>query len=528
MADNASVYHASSPQITRSEWRWVMVAALLILAVSAALNIYGDFVARPGYHFAGLVYAWEDGQTYLAKIREGLQGEWLYTLAYTASPGPAFILYPNYLFLGHIGAWLVLEPDVLFNFARLFDGAILLLTLYGFIARFFPAVSERRVAFVLATTGGGFGWLTVVAGHPTPDVVQPEMFPFLSILANIHFPLAMAAMLWLLDLLVAGAGDSFWQDWLRIALASIILATTAPFGLITISAVFAFWIGGQLWLKRRFPWQPFTQLLGIVVTAAPFLVLYKLTLSANPSFAAWDSQNLTLSPPPWDYLLAIGIVLIPSLVALGTSLRRGPRDLLDHADEFLLAAWILVTIVLIYLPFLSQQRRFSIALFVPVAILAVRGMRAVPSLRHRGVRFALLLTSSLTNVMLLMVTFLALKSHEPSLFFTQNEWNAILYLRAAGIPHSLVLTSPEMGLFIPAWTGQRVIYGHPVESLDAQKHKDEVTRFFNGTLDDTSTFLKPVDYVFVGPRERVLGTPQLPADFATVFTAGDVQVYVRR
>jgi hypothetical protein len=528
MAGNASSRPGRLPQIARSEWRWAVIAAALILTIAAALNIWGDLIAPPNYHFAGLVYAWQDGQSYLAKIREGMRGEWLYTLAYTAEPGPPFVLYPNYLFLGHIGAWLRLEPDVLFHAARLFDGAVLLLTLYGFIARFFPAVSTRRFAFLLATLGGGFGWLALLLGHPTPDVLQAEMFPFLSIMANVHFPLAMAAMLWLLDLLVTDDLASHWQDWLRITLGTIILATTAPYGLVTVSVVSALWIAAQLCTQRRFPWQSFIRLICVVAIAAPFLALYTLTLSANPSFADWDRQNLTRSAPPWDYLMAAGLVLGPALLTFGMTTRRGLRCLLSNADEFLLVIWILVTVILIYLPIVTQQRRYSVALFVPVAILAVRGMDAVPFLRRSGTRFALLVTSSLTNVVLLMVTFVALNGHAPSLFFTQNEWSAIVFLRTTGAPHALVLTSPDMGLFIPAWTGQRVIYGHPVETLDAQMHKTEVTQFYRGTLDNTSSFLKPVDYIFLGPRERALGTPQLPEGFALVYSAGDVQIFARR
>ena len=85
-----------------------------------------------------------------------------------------------------------------------------------------------------------------------------------------------------------------------------------------------------------------------------------------------------------------------------------------------------------------------------------------------------------------------------------------------------------MGLFIPAWTGQRVIYGHPHETLDARTHKAEVIQFYGGTLAGSAAFLAPVNYVVIGPRERALGTPQLPEEFALVYTAGDVQVFARR
>jgi hypothetical protein len=514
-------------RVARSEWRWVIVATALILVAAIALNFWGYLIAPPNYHFAGMVYAWEDGQSYLAKIREGMRGEWLYTLAYTADPGPPFVLYTNYLFLGHVAAWLHLEPDILFHVARLFDGAVLLLTLYAFIARFFPDVSSRRFAFLLATTGGGFGWLALLLGHPTPDVLQPEMFPFLSIVANVHFPLAIAAMLWLLDLLVTDDLVSYWQDWLRLGLGTIILAAAAPYGLITLGAIGALWISAQYWAKRRLPRESLARLVCVVAIATPFLGLYAWALSANLTLAGPDRQDLTPSPPPWDYLVAFGLVLVPALLSLGMTLRRGLYSLLIHSDEFLLTTWILVTSVLIYLPFVTQQRRFSVALFVPIALLAARGLAQIPSMFRPTMRVALFAVSSLTNVVLVLVTVVAVNRYAPSLFFTQNEWNAIVFLRTAGAPHALVLASPEMGLFIPAWTGQRVIYGHPVETVDARTHMAEVIQFYSGTLGNAGSFLKAIDYIFVGPRERALGNPQLPDGFAPVFSAGDVQIYAR-
>ena len=41
----------------------------------------------------------------------------------------------------------------------------------------------------------------------------------------------------------------------------------------------------------------------------------------------------------------------------------------------------------------------------------------------------------------------------------------------------LILSSPEMGLFIPAQTGRRVLYGHPFETVNADAEKDLVLVF---------------------------------------------------
>ena len=93
---------------------------------------------------------------------------------------------------------------------------------------------------------------------------------------------------------------------------------------------------------------------------------------------------------------------------------------------------------------------------------------------------------------------------------------------------AVVLASPLMGLFIPAWSDQRVVFGHPHETLDAAMREHEVEQFFSGTLPDAEAFLRPVDYILAGPRERALGTPTLPNNYRPVFSEGDVTLYARR
>ncbi|MBI3733905.1 MAG: hypothetical protein HY259_10690, partial [Chloroflexi bacterium] len=67
-------------RISLAEWRWAVAVSSLILLAAMAPNLWGYLAAPPGYHYTGLAYAWEDGASYIAKIRQGMQGAWLYTL----------------------------------------------------------------------------------------------------------------------------------------------------------------------------------------------------------------------------------------------------------------------------------------------------------------------------------------------------------------------------------------------------------------------------------------------------------------
>jgi len=39
-----------------------------------------------------------------------------------------------------------------------------------------------------------------------------------------------------------------------------------------------------------------------------------------------------------------------------------------------------------------------------------------------------------------------------------------------------------MGLFVPAWAGQPVVYGHPFETVDADARKAQVEAFWAGEI----------------------------------------------
>ena len=100
-----------------------------------------------------------DGNSYLAKMMEGWRGDWLFTLPYTADPGPGTLIFSYYLFLGHLARWTGLGLELVYHLARVAGGLALLLTAYVFVGRF---VAERRwhmALWLLFALSSGLGWL---------------------------------------------------------------------------------------------------------------------------------------------------------------------------------------------------------------------------------------------------------------------------------------------------------------------------------------------------------------------------------
>ena len=93
----------------------------------------------------------------------------------------------------------------------------------------------------------------------------------------------------------------------------------------------------------------------------------------------------------------------------------------------------------------------------------------------------------------------------------------------------VILAAPDTGALIPAYTGWRVVYGHPFETVNAAEEKADVIRFFSNEMSpaEQQAFLKAnqVDYIFSGPAEKSLNGGGLFKSQSAVFQQGDVAIY---
>jgi len=244
----------------------------------------------------------------------------------------------------------------------------------------------------------------------------------------------------------------------------------------------------------------------------------------HPKLSVWNAQNLTLTPPAWDLFIALSPALILAALGAWSRLHR-------QRDGNLLLTWVVLGLLLVYLPF-GLQRRFMMGLFVPLAGLAGFGLGELAARpgQHAGLAARLGFAVSLpTNLLLLFVAFHGIQTHNELLYLTRSEAKALNWIEANTPTRALILASPQMGLFIPAHTGRRVIYGHPFETVNAEVEEQAVKKFFQGGRDPTivSAFLKQhgVDYIFYGPRERELGALPDLSNLSPVYIDGEVIIY---
>jgi hypothetical protein len=531
--------------------RFVLITLALLVLVSLPY-IYAARAVGSGYVFGGFLFNPADGNSYLAKMYQGWRGDWLFTLPYTAHPGDGAFLFVFYIFLGHLARLFGFSLVWIFHLTRLLGALILSLALYRFLKAFSFDRRWKALIFAWAILGAGLGWLIFPFGVITADFWVAEAYPFLSSYANPHFALGLALLLFLFYPIqersgCAGLWRSFWRVW-PAGFVALLLAFVSPFGVIVALVI----LGGE-WIREfwfelsndsaaagrsriaqfhylkgylssgKLPVMA-ARLLWIFLGGAPLLLYDFWIARVHPVLAGWNAQNLTPTPPLWDLLLALAPALALAMLGAWSLLR-------SKQGGNLLLTWALFGLLLVYLPF-GLQRRFLMGLFVPVIGLAGFGLDGLATRvgRRSGLAANLCFAASLpTNLLLLFVAFHGIQTHNALLYLTRAESNALTWIEMHTPPHALILASPQTGMFIPAHTGRRVIFGHPFETVNAQAEERAVEQFFqsSGDVASLSAFLEQrgVDFVFYGPRERELGALPGLGNLLPVYVGGDVTIY---
>lgn len=498
--------------VSKREVRWVLLWALAIVGLSSLPYLVAWRLTPDGLHYTGLLINPYDGESYYAKMQQGARGDWLFHLAFTPEPHEGAFVYTFYLALGHLAVALGLAIPIAYHLARVVAGLLFLLVAYHFLAWFFPTIQTRRAAFLLLGFSSGLGWLFGSLGLATADLWVAEGFTFLSIFANPHFPLTVALMLLLfLSVVDVQAGKPRVPRILWTAGLGLLLAMVQPLAVPIVLAVLGVTLALLAWTERRLRWGEIVAW-GVGAAGATPILLYDLyVFAANPAMAAWSAQNLTSSLPPWDYAVGYGLILVLAVGGAIVAVRRR-----EPGDLFLLS-WVGTVAILLYVPF-SLQRRFITGLHVPLTMLAALGLEQVlwprvhPA-RRSLVTGAILGFTALTNVFVPAISVAGVAQGRAPLVMTADEAAVFAWLRANTEWTDTVLAPPDSGQFIPAWAGNRVVYGHPFETIDAAAKEAQVSRFFGpeATAEERQALLERY-----GVRYVLSLTPESPPDRASL------------
>ncbi|NIS82110.1 MAG: hypothetical protein GTO14_18310 [Anaerolineales bacterium] len=525
--------------MTKQERTWCWIYGISMALITSLPYFLGFAMQGEDWRFTGFVFAVEDGNSYIAKMLSGSIGDWLFRTPYTSTEQAGVIAYLPFLILGKLASGAAIHEQlvVLYHLFRITAIPLVVFATYRFVALFLQSIEWRRWGTVLATVGGGLGWVLMLFGNTSwlgslpLEFYSPEAFGFLSIYGLPHLVLARALMLFGLSHYLV-AVDTPRSAWIA-SVFFLCLTLVQPLSVLSSYAVIAVHqIILLLQSVRRRKWRNWLPWLSAAirsgVVALPVVGYLIFSFSRDPFLRNWTAQNRILSPHPFHYLLAYGLLLGPAIIGAG--------KIVERKDEkgYLPIAWVAALPLLAYAPY-NLQRRLPEGVWVAIVLLAVLGLSSWLQDRGSAKRWvvrACVGVSLISSFMLIIGGIgVTLRKGEP-VFRSTSETRAFQALGELVEVKSVVLTSYPSGNAIPAWSPVRVVVGHGPESANLDTLLPQVEDFYRGTMDeaDAIRFLDEQDvrYVWVGPKERALGSfdPTAFDELSKIFEEGEYTLYL--
>lgn len=531
--------------ITAQERRWALAFALGLMALTTIPYLLGYFRQGEEWRFTGFVFGVEDGNSYIAKMLSGASRAFLFRTPYTAFPQRGFVAFLPYLLLGKLSAPPAQHEQLvaLFHLMRWLGGIGVVFASYELIAVFIPTIRWRRWGTALVSAGGGLGWLAALGlgglfqnGLPL-EFYSPETFGFLSIYGLPHLALARALLLWGLVCYLKGGGTSTRRQAVWGGLLWFLLGLLQPLTVVVGWAALAAHLAGTALLAmlrgeagrqehRHSLLTGFRKALWMAALSSPMVLYTFAAFTLDPFLKNWADQNIVLSPPPLDYLLAYGLLLPLALWGAGKFLQE--RSWQGYLPVF----WLAALPALIYAPY-NLQRRLAEGAWVALIIL---GLKAVEGQKAHIQRFAqgLLALGFLPTIFLMAGGIGAAWQPRLPLYQPAEAVAAYEYLAAHAGKWEVVLASYGTSNALPAWAPVRVIIGHGPESVNLGALEPQVQRFYDKQTsdDERMALLKAfhIGYVFWGAEERSLGgwNPASAGYLRPWYQGGETMVFAVR
>jgi hypothetical protein len=139
----------------------------------------------------------------------------------------------------------------------------------------------------------------------------------------------------------------------------------------------------------------------------------------------------------------------------------------------------------------------------------------------------LLLLTFPSNLLMMLAGVNSVITENPYVVLTDDQWEAMRWLRENTLAGTVVLTDDELGTMAPAWgNGARVLYGHPFETPSADLLLQDVTAFYNGDMPPGIQ----ADFIAYWGIQLVIVQEdrfqfQLPANCVETWRSGSVAIY---
>ena len=535
-----------------SEKKIVAVMAALLAVLTLVPVVAAYYAGRAdGSVWTGRTFlAPGDLTVYLSYIDEVKRGAWLISNRFSSEAG---VPYLNLLWLavGLLARLLALSPLAAFHFARLLLIPAFAFAVHWAAGLFLNDRRERLTATALILFAGGWGAYAapffaktaVMAGgqYPWPiDLWVAEAFGFLTAFYSPHFLASWILIIVSLGLLFRAYRENRLKLAAGAGLAALVLLEFHPFHAVTLYAVG----GASLFLvasrSSRLRRRLAAFFLFVAISAPAVLYQWWLTRPTQNGAAMLDN-NLCYTPAPLFVLLGFGALVPAAAIGAVVWRRRSQSDSQEKVGLALVAAWLVIQSLIIYVPTFLQRRfieglEFPLALLAAVGLVALvrrltaekfwHGTAAVPLLAMAGAFLFLPTTFDAVARTVILV-----RTNQPPVFRLSSDAAAMMeWMHAHLDQRAVVLSTLDSGNDLAGFAGVTVYLGHWNQTARPADKEAAVQEFFSAGATDAwrRDFLRQagIAYVYVGPAERALGAGLTGGEYLrSVYASGDYTLF---
>lgn len=506
-------------------FRTVLPWILGVLLFSLLPYVVGWLAAPEGKQFVGVFVNPDDFSTYLAAMRQGSSGSWLFHFPFSPEPWQPRLMLLLYILWGKLAVLPGLTAVGWYHLLRLLAGFVTLTVIWVWVRLVLPGNGRLRLtAWFLIVFGAGLGWLTAIlfssaAKNIALDLFGPEWTVFMGLLHTPHFALGLGLEILLFVCVLQWVADGRIRWVILGALTGIASGLTYVYHIPVEGLVIGLFLLATAVQQRRIPWRIW---LGGAVILFPLTLLlgyYAISANQDPYFAQYARVDHVI-PPPTLLALLVGLGFLGVMALFGV--KRWVKD----GRTWLVPLWIGANLLLLYLPIVRFSGRFALGLIVPVATLAAYGLEKVilPWLQEGGFygrfsrytttpeaslrRLFLFLVIPSTILLPLLLARNALDIPDFPLYLSRSEVDAANWLAEQSDSGQLVLAYYPMGNYLPRVFSGKVFLGQLDFTTDLDDKLSDVEQFWREDTSNEwrSAFLQEwgIDYIYQGQYENSL------------------------
>lgn len=502
--------------------KWAVLWAVILFGVTLVPYVMGVAIQGEEWRFTGFVFGVEDGNSYIAKMMNGANGDWLFRTPYTTAEQKGMIAFLPYLLLGKLTS----QPGqheqmiALFQVFRFIGILLACLAAYDFISIYVSNSHWRRFGVVIMTVGGGLGWLSILglkgAGYNSLpiDLYSPETFGFLGLFGLPHLAVSRALLVWgwtlylkpeILSKKSMVQGALIGGLWLVMGFFQPLNVVTAWAGLggsFIVLAIFSILRTRSLKKALHDPdiQRSFLRILTAVIVSSPWVLYNLFAMRMDPFLKEWTSQNIIMSPPITDYLLGFSLLLIPAAIGFWRFCRRLSKE------GILLIGFVFLFPILAYLPF-NLQRRLPDGIWWVLTVLAVTGLSALPNRWQKTGQWIMSL-GTLSSVFLLIGGIFAVIHPSEPMYIPISKVGVFQAIRQdwKASERAVILADYQISNQVPAWLPANVFIGHGPESVNLKEIQPEV----EGILKASTLTEKQKQFLLAAGADYVIFSGEIP------------------